>query len=450
MKWCLALGLCAFFWLSGCSQRDSGHNTNLILISIDTLRADFLGSYGYPDLVSPHLDGLAEQAIVFDRAYATAPFTGPSHASILTGQHPSTHGVIYNGHRARNLAIGAESVTLAEHLGQAGFNTKAVVSGGPLDARFGFGRGFESFNLVPQMGYPDSGGDPALVNQRAGNWLLDWKYSGQKDRFFLWVHYFVPHLPYLNRPAVRDSLGIMFDETVDDDNAAVLPVRDVQQAYRAEVFATDQFIGELLAQLEKLELADDTIIAVVSDHGEYLQEHGLVNHHGLYDEVLHVPMFIHWRGLAKPERRSGTVSTVDLAPTLLDLLAVPKMPSAQGKSLRKLSTSEQTTVYAEWRDFRLLGEHEPRVGDFQVSAQDGSRKLIRDLLFPAQSKGFDLAVDPHEMNNLFGTDDPLPPALGALLDDHLQHGLPHGLAGIDDIQIDEKSLKMLRSLGYVR
>lgn len=104
---------------------------------------------------------------------------------------------------------------------------------------------------------------------------------------------------------------------------------------RAEAFATDQFIGDLVAQLEKLELADDTIIAVVSDHGEYLQEHGLTNRHGLYDEVLHVPMFIHWRGLSKTERRHGTVSTIDQAPALLDMRGVAKMSSAQGHRLGK-------------------------------------------------------------------------------------------------------------------
>ncbi len=442
-----ALLFCTLFLLAGCGDQNS-HNANLILITLDTQRADFLGSAGYPEVVSPHLDRLAERSLLFENAYATAPFTGPSHASILTGQHTSTHGVIYNGHRARSLAIGAKSVTLAEHLGQAGFNTKAVVSGGPLDARFGFGRGFEGYNLVPQMGYPDSGGDPAQVTRRAGNWLLDWKHTGQQERFFLWVHYFVPHLPYLNRPAGRDSLGIAFAQTVDEANVATLPVQDVRQAYRAEVFEMDRFIGELLAKLEKLELADDTIIAVVGDHGEYLQEHGLTNHHRLYDEVLHVPMFIHWRDLKAVERRGAAVSTVDLVPTLLELLGVAEMPTAQGRSLRRAAASEP--VFAEWRDFRLLGDHDPRPGDFLVSVQDGQQKLIRDLLFPTSSLCFDLAVDPNETNNLYGEDHPLTNELGALLDGHLKNGLPHGLAGIDDIQIDEKSLEMLRSLGYVR
>jgi arylsulfatase A-like enzyme len=447
----LALGLILSLIVIGCSDRDTARPANLILITIDTLRADFLGCYGYPDPVSPHLDRLAGRALVFDEAYATAPFTGPSHASILTGQHPSAHGVIYNGHRARNLAIGEQSVTVAEHLAQLGFATKAVVSAGPLAARFGFGRGFESFNLVPKLGNPDSGGHADRVNRRAGNWLQDWKHTRAKERFFLWVHYFDPHLPFHSSPGLRDSLGITFAETVDDDNVGTLAQADIQQAYRAEVYQTDQFIGALIARLTQLELADDTVIAVVADHGEYLQEHGLVNHHGLFDEVLHVPMLIHWRGLEASERRRGTVSTIDLVPTLLDLLNVPALTTAAGRSLLQASTQDDPRpVFAEWRDFRLLADHEPQAGDFLISVQEGRRKLIRDVLFPAASRCYDLAADPDELTNLYGADAPLPHELGARLDRHLQHDLPAGLAGIADIQIDQKSLEMLRSLGYVR
>ena len=445
----LLLGLVV---VAGCGGRGRPEQANnLILITIDTLRADFLGSYGYPAPVSPHLDDLAARSILWERAYATAPFTGPSHASILTGQDPSAHGMIFNGHRAPQLAIGRGTETLAEHLTTAGFNTKAVVSGGPLGARFGFGRGFESFNLVPQLDHGDSGGDPAQVHQRATNWLLDWKYSGRQDRFFLWVHYFDCHLPFTSAPGIRDSLGIAFAGTVDEQNVRDLPGADVREAYRAEVFEVDAWIGRLVAELEKLELADDTIIAVVSDHGEYLQEHGLVNHHGLRDEVLHVPMFIHWRGLQATERREAVVSTIDLAPTLCDLLGVDPLPGARGRSLRRpVPQDDRTPVFAEWRDFRLLGDEAPLPGQFQISAQQGERKLIRDVIFPDSSEVFDLAVDPVENVNLVRTHAALADELGAILDTHVHDDLPAGLAGVQDISLDDKALEMLRSLGYVR
>jgi len=434
--------------LSGCDRGPSAQQANLILISMDTLRADYLGCYGGVAPVSPHLDQLAASAIVFEHAYATAPFTGPSHASILTSQHPSKHGMIYNGHRARSLAIGEQSVTLAEHLGKSGFNTKAVVSGGPLDARFGFGRGFESFNLVPQMDNLDSGGDPDQVNRRAGNWLLDWQHTGKKDRFFLWVHHFTPHLPYVAREADRAALGMTFGETVDDNGAAEFPVDDVRDAYAAEVLAADRFVGNLLAEVERLGLAENTVIAVVSDHGEYLQEHGLTNHHLLFDEVLHVPMFIHWPNFDSVDRRSETVSTMDLVPTILELLDVAPLPTAQGRSLLSAETDvADVPVYAEWRDFRLLSGQTPRAGDFLISVQRGRQKLIRDVLFPAASQVFDLAQDPTETQPLSAVS---ADALGQLLDSHLRDDLPHGLVGVEDINLDDKSLEMLRSLGYVR
>ncbi|MFT5232388.1 MAG: choline-sulfatase [Candidatus Krumholzibacteriia bacterium] len=443
------IGLSFLFLVgAGCDSGPDTRQANLILISLDTLRADYLGCYGQATPVSPHLDQLAESAIVFEKAYATAPFTGPSHASILTSQHPSTHGMIYNGHRARNLAIGERSVTLAEHLGQAGFNTKAIVSGGPLAARFGFGRGFESFNLVPQLDNLDSGGDPEQITQRAGNWLLDWHHSGQKERFFLWVHHFTPHLPYVGRPADRASLGMAFDQTVDDKNVATLPLQNVRDAYGAEVLAADRFVGELLAKLEELGMAENTVIAVVSDHGEYLQEHGLTNHHRLFDEVLHVPMFIHWPKWMASDRRSGSVSTLDLAPTLLDMLGVSPLPYAQGRSLLAAETNEsEVAVFAEWRDFRLLSEQAPRKNDFLISVQLGQKKLIRDILFPQASQSFDLAQDPRELHPIDGE---FMTKMNTLLDTHLQEGLPEGLAGVGDINLDAKSLEMLRSLGYVR
>ncbi|MCB1182920.1 sulfatase [bacterium] len=448
----LVLALAALVAPSGCDRPAAPAARHLVLITIDTLRADFLGCYGFPDAVSPRLDALAAEALVFEHAYATAPFTGPSHASILTGQDPSRHGIIYNGHRARSLAIGDDSVTLAEHLGAAGFDTRALVSAGPLDARFGFGRGFDGFSLIPKLGHDDSGADGAEVVAGAAAWLRDWRHAGRHDRFFLWVHLFDPHLPFVSAAGVRDSLGIAFAGIVDETNVAALPRDDVRAAYRAEVFEADRHVGALVDLLAELGLAGETLVAVVSDHGEYLQEHGLVNHHGLRDEVLHVPMLIHWPGLGRSERRPATVSTVDLAPTLCDLLGVGPLSTARGRSLRRAAAADDPTpVFAEWRDFRLLGaDVAPRPGEFQVAVQRGRRKLIRDVLFPDAGLAFDLAADPAEDHDLAAS----PPAwaadLGADLENHIARDLPAGLAGVADIHLDDRALEMLRSLGYVR
>jgi arylsulfatase len=185
-----------FIGLAGCSgcSRDFEPGRNLLLITIDTLRADSLGAYGSEASVSPHIDRLAERSTVFERAYATAPFTAPSHASILTSQHPSATGVIYNGHRA-SVSIDARSITLAEHLSEAGFTTAAVVSAGPLDEKYGFSRGFQEFTRIKERKHTDLGGAAAAVNAKAEKWLLRQQGKEENGRFFLWLHYFDPHLP---------------------------------------------------------------------------------------------------------------------------------------------------------------------------------------------------------------------------------------------------------------
>ena len=194
------------------------------------------------------------------------------------------------------------------------------------------------------------------------------------------------------------------------------------------------------------------MIAVVSDHGEYLQEHGLYDHHGLRDEVLHVPMFIHDPRTTDGHRRHDVVSTLDLAPTLLDLMDLDALPGAQGRSLLDPKSAEAPRpVHAEWRDYRLLlKRHEASPGDFQISVQDGDDKLIRDLLYPEASLMFDKAADPGEDRNLFATDTDSRDRLEAILDRHLKDGLPQGLAGVDYIVLDAESMEMLKSLGYVR
>jgi len=447
----LGLGIALAAVLAGCGDGSDHAPPSLVLVTLDTLRPDYLGLYGQPGPVSPHLDALAEDAWVFERAYATAPFTGPSHASILTSQHPSTHGVILNGHRSPTAVIADRTTTLAEHLQGLGYATCAVVSGGPLDARFGFGRGFDRFNLVHKDRNPDTGGRGERVTAYARDFLLTRAMKKETGPFFLWVHYFDPHLPYLGPPEFRRAVGLDDDTPVTRENAADLPPDLVRGAYRAEVREVDHHVGALLDLLARQGLFTDAVIAVVADHGEYLGEHGLHDHHGLRDEVLHVPLMIRAPGTAGGTRRREVVSTLDLAPTLLDLMGLPQLPGAQGRSLVGTGPEDAVPVFAEWRDFRLLlKRHEAGAGDFQISVQDGGRKLIRDILRPDAGLLFDLARDPAEDVNLFAAEPDLRDRLGDLLDRHVREDLPDGLAGVGDIQLDAESLEMLRSLGYVR
>jgi arylsulfatase A-like enzyme len=162
-------------------------------------------------------------------------------------------------------------------------------------------------------------------------------------------------------------------------------------------------------------------------------------------------MFVRAPAMTARERRPEVVSTIDLAPTLLDLLDLPPLPGAQGRSLLRTGPGDARPAFAEWRDFRLLlKRHEAGPGDFQIGVQDGDAKLIKDLLVPGASLLFDQAVDPAEDRNLFPEGAELRARLQEILDRHVREDLPDGLAGVQDIEIDAESMEMLRSLGYVR
>jgi len=422
-----------------------GTSENLILVTVDTLRSDFLGVYGHETPVSPNIDRMASQSLIFERAYSTAPFTAPSHASILTAQHPSTHGVIFNGHRAP-VSISSASVTIAEHLQAEGFDTRAVVSAGPLGSKYGFGRGFDEFQLVQQSAHRDWGGDGARVVQQAGAWL-DTRRPG--ERFFLWVHLFDPHLPYASSKETLEQLGLAPDLIVERQNAKKLPAETLRSAYRAEVYEMDRHFGNLQRHLHSSGLDGSTLIALTADHGEYLGEHGLIDHSQLYDEVLAVPLLIRPPGLENQVRRADVVSTVDLAPTLLELLGVGPLPYAQGHSLLDRTASDRA-AYAEWRNYSTLKNgYRSRPGDFLMSVQVDSRKYIFDVLVPQASQYYDLAGDPDERRNLhFARDEDLE-RLHSIFKEHVREDLPNGILGVDQVSIDDESREMLRSLGYL-
>ena len=267
---------------------------NLILFTIDTLRADSVGAYGDSSARTPTMDDLARNGAFFTQAFAVAPITLTSHASMMTGRYPPGHGARHNGIR-----MNGGVPTLAQALERAGFATGAFVGAFPLDRRFGLQRGFSSYGDRMPPGEP---GRPA--NERAGRAVADeaiaWLNQNRSKRFFLWVHFFEPHAPYGN---ARDG-------------------RPVAVRYGDEVAEAD-------AQMRRvLDAAGDrssTLVAVTGDHGEAFGEHGEVAHSVfVYDTTLRIPLII--SGPRVPTRRIDIpVSHVDLAPTLVRLLELPAM-----------------------------------------------------------------------------------------------------------------------------
>jgi len=285
---------------------------NVLLVTIDTLRADHLGCYGDAGAATPVLDALAARGARFATAVAHAPLTTPSHASILTGLTPLRHGVRDNG----DFVLPDGIPTLAEAFHDAGYRTAAFVSGFPLDARFGLARGFGVYDdRLPHGGdrrrsaYVERPADRTTAAARA------WLEAGPPSPWFVWVHYFDPHAPYEPPP----------------DYAA----RFAGRPYDGEIAFVDAQLGALLGLLDVKGVAGRTVVLATADHGEALGEHGEETHGVfVYDGTLRVPWIV-----AGPGVPAGVVPTVvargiDVAPTLLDLAgAIPARASMEGRSL---------------------------------------------------------------------------------------------------------------------
>lgn len=363
--------------LAGCSQRGSGEAPpeSLLLVTLDTVRADHLGSYGYAAAETPWLDRLAREGVRFEQASSTVPLTLPSHASLLSGLLPPHHGLRNNG--AGVFPEGTS--TLATLLSGAGYRTGAFVGAFVLDRRFGLGRGFEVYDdEIPR----DPAAGVVLEAERPGRDVVDraLAWLGQDQRpFFLWVHLYDAHAPYAPPSPWRE--------------------RHPGRPYDGEISSVDEQVGRLLQELEKRGLAGRTAVAVVADHGEGLGEHGELTHGLLlYEPTLRVPFL-----LRSPDLPAGTVvrtpvSLVDLAPTLAGLVGKSLTPPAgrllDGRdlspSLRKGEEPVPADVYAETRYPSLFG---------WSPLSSLRRREIKYIAAP-RPELYDLERDPGEATNL--------------------------------------------------
>ncbi len=316
---------------SGGCAAPSRPRSNVLILTLDTTRADRLGCYGYAEAMTPHLDGFAaDRAIRFDRAISPVPLTLPSHTTIMTGTFPVWHGI----HDNDGFFLDEDVTTLAEILGQAGFATGAVIASFPLDAQFNLDQGFDTYNDNYQQdwtqaeiearttfsfGFLERRADQ--VNEAAYRWLDQHK----NEPFFLWMHYFDPHQTYAPPPPY--------------DSQAPSP-------YDGEIAFADENFGNLVAYMKQNDLLENTIIVVVGDHGEALGEHGEPTHATyVYDTTLRVPLLIAapGEGIVGGGTVASQVRTADVAPTILDLLGLPIYPEMQGESLVPLLLDQSTT-----------------------------------------------------------------------------------------------------------
>jgi arylsulfatase A-like enzyme len=400
----LALLLCA---AGSCERGARPARPSVILICLDTVRADHLGCYGYAEReTTPRLDALAAESTQFLDASATACWTKPSVPSFLTGTYPVQHGVYEGSAHAVagevSHALPSESTTLAEVFERAGFATAAFVRNAQLRKDLGFGQGFEL--------YQEEAGDAREIRWRAQDWIDT---RADERPFFLYLHLLDAHWPwpvpdeYASRFAPLDAVqplrdrqsGAVRDEINDGKRELSSAERETMIAvYDGSLRYIDDQLGELVAWLERRGLWEDTIVCIVADHGEEFGEHGKVGHgHGLYEGLLRVPWVLHVPG-RKPERIGGPVSLIDLFPTLLAAAHVEAPAGHEG--------IDRLAAPAEARP--ILAEHkEPRA--YQQSLRSGGQKLVRrftpqevpaGLPAPIVGRRYDIEVLPKDGGGL--------------------------------------------------
>lgn len=403
-----------------CLTTEPAAGMNVVLISLDTLRADHLGAYGYPKETSPALDGLAAGGVRFHDAMSTAPATLASHMSVMTSRWPSVHGVVGNRDR-----LSEEIETLAERVRSGGWRTFAAVEDSYVAADFGFHFGFESYDDGPRgvEVHPDR----ARSTFGRATELLDELAS---ERFFLFVHTYGPHTPYnapesvaqrFCGPEYRGSVTSGFDQNdarrlCAEGRPRDADLREVEARYDAGVRATDRALGEFLSRLDDLELRDETVVVVFSDHGEEFLDHGLslaTHGYSLYQELVHVPLIIRAPGkLPAGSVVREPVSLVDVYPTVLRLLGLPSSPEIQGLDLVDLvgggAPQADRILFAQ--ELRFSRQTAARWGRFKF-IQTGRVEEATRLLFGRESPElrrylesetkelFDLIADPGEKSN---------------------------------------------------
>lgn len=445
--------------LAGCgSATDPGpgplERANVLLVVVDTLGASHLGSYRSSASSSPRLDQLAEQSVRFERAYSSAPWTQPSVASLFTALMPSRHGV-------RNVLdrLPAETSTLAETLSEAGYSTHAVISHFLIGKEFGYDQGFvDTFDASAVAGH--DGITSEKVTDRAIRVLE------QKDErpFFLFVHYFDPHFLYQHHPE--------FDRTADyggnlspatplwqlrdvRDQLGTGDIRYLVNLYHEEIAFTDAQIGRLLDRLQSLGHAEDTLVLFTADHGEEFMEHDWIGHtRNLFDTLVRVPLLLRYPGAIAPRVVATPVSTLDVTPTLLDLvLGQPPGAHMEGVSLAETllngSAPADRELFLEV-SFEPVSDEEKRNQEkraFKTALIHGQHKLIHDLTTDTLEL-YELDRDAGEQRNIFGRDLKLSERLEARLRAWEQTHTE--TAGEKGSSASEEDLERLRALGYVR
>jgi len=461
---------------SGCTPAE-WRPRNIVLVSIDTLRADHLGSYGYPLPTSPFIDGLAERGVVFVHGFAAASTTVPSHATLLTGLHPTQHRVRRNGQQLPGAAV-----LLTGVLAEQGFETAAFVSTNGHFGASGLDRGFSHFDE------PGGGrATPARSAKRTVDFAGDWLRARTSDApLFLFIHVFDPHSPYRPgeplrpvgpaRSAHADFLTREHHVGTKLFGGSEELMLELMERYDGEIRAVDAELRKLHRVLTRIADPAETLWIVTADHGEGLGNHDWLLHgKKIYNEQLRVPLIFHAEGRLSPARIDAIASHIDVYPTVLELVGAKHRlgdPALLGRSLvselfGRATPERERFVVSERRTFARSGRADgPRPASGPLSIEQLTRDAVHDNYEPGESYAiqsrrhklirntelgselFDLESDPYETRNLAGTRPELEQELSQRLTGQLERLRASALPGTPE-PVDAEARRALEALGYI-
>ncbi len=408
------------FWLGGCFSSSPKDIRNVILISIDTCRADYLSCYGYHHKTTPNIDAIAREGVIFKKAVSAVPLTFPSHCSMFTGTIPPFHQVHDNADRE----LRQSSVTIAEIMQRNGYKTAAIISSAILDSSLGINQGFDLYNDDYEKEKKDDI-DNGRRAEETSKLACQWLEQAAGEKFFLFLHYFDPHIPY--------------------DPPEPFAAEFADNLYAGEIAYTDHCIGQVIQKLKDLRLYDSTLIIITSDHGEMLGEHGEAEHgYFIYESAIKVPLILKVPG--GPQRKSidDVAGLIDIVPTISSLLgiSIPANANVHGEDLSGYLTESNPErhryIYCESLYPMRYG------GNSLLCVLNNRWKYIQTT----KPELYDLGKDPKEMFNLAYSQ----PKQAHLLQEHLRLILDtQSQKGQDSnaLTSDPERIKRLESLGYV-
>lgn len=392
---------------------------NVVFISIDTCRADYLGCYGFGRETTPNIDAVARQSVLFENVVVPVPLTLPAHCSMLTGTIPPYHG----GHDNLDYRLGGSNVTIAEILKEQGFVTGAIISAFVLDSQFGLKQGFDSYNDTFEAKHM-AGSVSERKGGEASRFATEWLEQHKGEKFFFFLHYYDPHTEYVPPEPFASRFA--------DD------------LYAGEIAYTDYCIGQVVQKLRQLGLFDSSLLIITGDHGEMLGEHGEQDHgYFIYQSAIKVPLLFKLPGQRRGKVVKDLVALVDIVPTICSLVGIEPTVQMHGKDLSgylggESAPGEERYVYTEslyatkYNANTLLGVVTDRWKYIQTT----------------RPELYDLIGDPQESNNVieqhFQQGRILQDRLKQILEQTVREGQTDGKA-----ELDEQSRKRLESLGYV-